>query len=80
MKLPRLPRLSSITDQSPGELALTLKELILITGEADRGLRQKLSQGRFHGAYRTAGTRGEWRIPLKAVRHYQQPQPPTSQL
>lgn len=50
---------------------LTLRELGSMTGECDRGLRAKLKSGAFKGAYRTNGSAGEWRIPLRSLQAYQ---------
>ncbi|SKA84747.1 hypothetical protein SAMN02745166_01055 [Prosthecobacter debontii] len=63
--------LRTFSPDESGDTAMTLAELRHATGESDRGLRDKLLKGRFKGAYRTNGGNGDWRIPLRSLRHYQ---------
>lgn len=71
----RPPRI--ITGNEPDTFALTLEELSLHIAEQPQPLRKKLAAGKFNGAYRTAGWKGDWRIPMRAVRSYQKAQSPT---
>lgn len=69
MKLKRPIR--KFPDSTEPSTPLTLRELGSMTGECDRGLRAKLKSGAFKGAYRTNGSAGEWRIPLRSLKAYQ---------
>lgn len=68
----RQPR--AITGAEPDTFALTLDELALHIAEQPEPLRRKVKAGQFPGAYRTAGWKGDWRIPMKSVRAYQKGQ------
>lgn len=68
-KTKRQPR--TITGHEPPNFALTLDELAAHIAEQPSVLRKKAVAGKLPGAYRTAGSQGEWRFPMGSVNAYQ---------